>query len=141
MEFSPKTHGRRSIRLQGYDYSQAGAYFVTIVAWRREMLFGEMVDGKTPQGGHLVLNDFGRIVCEEWERTAAVRPRVELGVYIVMPNHIHGILVFTDNVMNDVTVGADGRPPLRGCIIQAILPYNFVNPFRWEASCQNQNVP
>jgi len=100
MEFGPKIHGRRSIRLQGYDYSQAGAYFVTVVAWRREMLFGEMVDGKTPQGVCVVLNDFGRIVCEEWERTAAVRPRVELGAYIVMPNHIHGILVFRTHLKN-----------------------------------------
>ena len=103
MEFGPKIHGRRSIRLQGYDYSQASAYFVTIVAWRREMLFGEIVDGKT------VLNDFGEIVRAEWERTAAVRPHVDLGAFVVMPNHIHGILVFTDNLMNDVTVGATRR--------------------------------
>ena len=126
MEFGPKIHGRRSIRLQGYDYSQAGAYFVTIVAWRREMLFGEMVDGKTPQGGHLVLNDFGRIVCEEWERTAAVRQHVDLGAFVVMPNHIHGILVFTDNLMNDVTVGATRRvaptrPTLRSGSLGAVI--------------------
>ena len=90
------------------------------------MLFGEMVDGKTPQGGHVVLNDFGRIVCEEWERTAAVRPRVELGAYIVVPNHIHGILVFTDNLMNDVTVGATRRvaptrPTLRSGSLGAVI--------------------
>lgn len=109
MEFSPKIHDRRSIRLQGYDYTQAGAYFVTIVAWRREMLFGEIVDGETPQGGHVVLNDLGKIVHTEWERTAAVRPHVELGAFVVMPNHVHGILVFTDNVMNDVNVGATRR--------------------------------
>ena len=56
MKFDPKIHHRRSIRLQGYDYSQAGAYFVTIVAWQREMLFGEIVDGE------MKLNEFGEIV-------------------------------------------------------------------------------
>ncbi|HAV77112.1 MAG TPA: transposase [Anaerolineae bacterium] len=84
-------HHRRSIRLNGYDYSQAGAYFVTIVAWQREMLFGEIV------GGEMQLNDFGEIVRDEWERTEIVRPNVELGEYIVMPNHVHGILIFIDD--------------------------------------------
>ena len=56
MKFDPKIHHRRSIRLKEYDYSQAGAYFVTIVAWQREVLFGEIVNGE------MVLNDFGKIV-------------------------------------------------------------------------------
>lgn len=92
MKFDPEIYHRRSIRLKGYDYSQAGAYFVTIVAWQREMLFGEIVDGES------VLNELGEIVREEWERTAVVRPNVELGEYVVMPNHFHGILVFHENV-------------------------------------------
>jgi putative transposase len=45
-KFNPEIHHRRSIRLKGYDYSQAGAYFVTVVAWQRECLFGEIVDGE-----------------------------------------------------------------------------------------------
>ncbi len=52
MKFDPKIHHRRSIRLQGYDYSQAGAYFVTIVAWQREMLFGDIVDGEMDLNRH-----------------------------------------------------------------------------------------
>ena len=99
MKFDPKIHHRRSIRLQGYDYSQAGAYFVTIIAWQREMLFGEIVNEE------MKLNDFGKIVQDEWEQTAIVRPNVELGEYIVMPNHFHGILVFVD----DGNVGATRR--------------------------------
>lgn len=59
MKFDPQKHHRRSIRLQGYDYSQAGAYFVTVVAWQRECLFGKIVDGV------MVWNDFGRIIQEE----------------------------------------------------------------------------
>ena len=92
MKFDPQKHHRRSVRLKGYDYSQAGAYFVTIVAWQREMLFGGIVKGES------ILNEFGEIVREEWERTAVVRPNVELGEYVVMPNHFHGILVFRENV-------------------------------------------
>jgi REP element-mobilizing transposase RayT len=83
-----KRHHRRSIRLRGYDYTQAGAYFVTICTRNREPLFGQVVDGK------LELNDCGEIVKEEWFRTAEVRPNVELfeEEFVVMPNHIHGII-------------------------------------------------
>jgi putative transposase len=91
MKFDPQEHYRRSIRLKGYDYSQAGAYFVTIVTWQRECLFGEITDGE------MMLNEIGEIVREEWERTAAVRLNVELGEYVIMPNHVHGILVFVDD--------------------------------------------
>ena len=91
MTFSYQLH-RRSIRLPGYDYTQAGAYYVTIVTWRRDCLFGEVVDGV------MILNDFGKIVEEEWERTPIVRSNVELGAYMVMPNHFHGILIVADGV-------------------------------------------
>jgi putative transposase len=100
-KFDPKIHHRRSIRLKGYDYSQAGEYFVTIVAWQRDCLFGEVVDGE------MILNDYGLIVQQEWERTAVVRPNVELGAYVVMPNHFHGLLIFVDDVA--YTVGATRR--------------------------------
>jgi len=91
MNFAPQEHHRRSIRLKGYDYSQAGAYFVTIVTWQRECLFGKIEQGR------MGLNEIGEIVREEWERTAVVRQNVELGEYVIMPNHVHGILVFVDD--------------------------------------------
>jgi REP element-mobilizing transposase RayT len=109
MKFDPKVHHRRSIRLKGYDYSQAGAYFVTIVAWQRECLFGEIVGGGTLHECNMVLNELGEIVREEWERTAFVRPNVELGEYIIMPNHVHGILVFVDDMAGATRVGASRR--------------------------------
>jgi len=90
MKFDPKIHHRRSIRLQGYDYSQAGAYFVTIVAWQREMLFGEIMDGM------MKLNEFGRIVSEKWQWLEMQYEYVELGEWVIMPNHFHGILVIHD---------------------------------------------
>jgi REP element-mobilizing transposase RayT len=90
MKFDPKIHHRRSIRLQGYDYSQAGAYFVTIATWQREMLFGETVDGD------MQLNDFGKIVSEKWQWLETQYEYVELGAWVVRPNHFHGILLIHD---------------------------------------------
>ena len=88
MTYDPRKHHRCSIRLKGYDYTQAGAYFVTFVAHDRECLFGEVVDGV------MWLNAFGEIVRDEWFRTAVVRPYVMLDPdeFVVMPNHVHGII-------------------------------------------------
>jgi len=91
MKFDPKIHHRHSIRLQGYDYSQAGAYFVTIVAWQREMLFGEIINGE------MKLNEFGEIVSQKWQWLETQYEYVELCAWVIMPNHHHGILVIHDD--------------------------------------------
>jgi len=77
---------RRRLRLCGYDYSQAGAYFLTICTHDREYLFGEILKGK------MRLNGWGMIVRDEWARTARLRKNVEVGAFVIMPNHIHGII-------------------------------------------------
>ena len=87
MKYDQQKFHRRSIRLQGFDYSSAGAYFVTIVAWRREMLFGDVVDGE------MKLNQIGEIVSDKWRWLESQYEYVELGAWIVMPNHFPGILV------------------------------------------------
>ena len=84
-------HHRRSIRLKGYDYSQPGAYFITICAHNRKPLFGNVVKGK------MRLNALGEIVRHEWLRTADIRPNVELDAFVLMPNHIHGIIILHDD--------------------------------------------
>ncbi|RMF88108.1 MAG: transposase [Nitrospinota bacterium] len=91
--FSSTRH-RRSIRLSGYDYTQPGAYFVTICTQKHRHLFGEVVDGKVR------LSTSGSIVHEEWFRTARLRPSVVLYAdeFVVMPNHIHGIIWIRDQV-------------------------------------------
>lgn len=91
-KFDPRKHHRRSIRLKGYDYSEAGAYYVTIVAWHRECLFGEVVNGE------MVLNDMGKIVKWEWMEIPKRLSFIVLGAFIVMPNHFHGILFFHETV-------------------------------------------
>jgi REP element-mobilizing transposase RayT len=82
--------GRRSIRLHDYDYSQPGAYFVTICALDRECLFGDVRCGK------MALNELGKIVAESWQWLERQYEYVVLDEWVVMPNHLHGIVVITD---------------------------------------------
>ncbi|TFG43346.1 MAG: hypothetical protein E4H43_01840 [Bacteroidia bacterium] len=84
--YNPNTHHRRSIRLKGYDYSQAGLYFITICVKDRECLFGEIIHGK------IILNYAGKIADECWLKIPKHFPNAVLHEYIVMPNHIHGII-------------------------------------------------
>lgn len=96
-KFDPHRRQRQSIRLKEYDYNRAGAYFVTIVTRQRDGLFGAAVNGETPPGGHVVLSDFGAIADECWRAIPEHFPFVELGAYVVMPNHVHGIIVIRDD--------------------------------------------
>ena len=75
-----------SRRLDGWDYTQSSVYFVTVCTHNRKCLFGAVDDGS------MALNAFGRIVAEEWHRTGEKRDRVALDAFVVMPNHVHGIL-------------------------------------------------
>jgi putative transposase len=90
MKFDPADHHRKSIRLKGYDYAQSGGYYVTLVAFRRECLFGEIVEGKVHP------SPLGKIVDECWRSIPEHFPNVELDAYVVMPNHIHGIIIIFD---------------------------------------------
>jgi REP element-mobilizing transposase RayT len=101
--FGPKRHNRRSIRLCGYDYAQAGAYFVTIVTQGRECLFGQVV------GGEMRLNDAGRMMWDEWKALGQRFPSVELDEFVVMPNHIHGIVRIVEASVVDAHDGATTR--------------------------------
>ena len=89
-KFDPKRHHRRSIRLKGYDYSQAGAYYVTIVTWHRELLFGEIVNKE------MRLNPFGEIVQKWWREIPTHFPNTETGAFVIMPNHVHGIIFIVE---------------------------------------------
>ncbi len=86
MTYNPTIHRRKSIRLQGYDYSQAGLYFITVCTHNRVPLFGEIVDGV------MVLNTAGQIVEKCWCAMPDHFPQVTLDEFVVMPNHVHGII-------------------------------------------------
>lgn len=89
MKFNPEIHRRRSIRLKNYDYSQAGAYFVTLCTHNRECLFGEILDDV------LQLNESGRVLQKTWEDLPNHYHHVELDAWIIMPNHVHGVIILT----------------------------------------------
>src|SRR5512147_1358322 len=99
MPFDPFKHHRRSIRLKRYDYSQAGAYFVTICTQNRECLFGEIVRGE------MCLNDAGMMMVRWWDELSNKFPTFDPDAFVVMPNHIHCIVV-----INDVGATLGGRP-------------------------------
>ena len=94
MKYDPNKHHRRSIRLKGYDYTKAGAYFITICTWQREHLFGDIVNGE------MQLSRYGETVRFNWDILPKRYRNVELDAFIIMPNHIHGIIVLKDNALD-----------------------------------------
>jgi putative transposase len=92
---------RNTTRLREYDYALNGAYFITICAFKREHLFGNILEG------HMQHNAIGQIVLEEWERMGELRAEVSLDAFVMMPNHVHGV------VLIESTVGARLASPLR----------------------------
>jgi putative transposase len=112
MPYDPARHHRRSIRLQGYDYTRPGAYFVTIVTQGRACLFGEVM------AGEMRMNDAGRMVQQVWDELALFYEGVQTDAFIVMPNHVHGIIILTGNVRATPHVHPDEmavRATPRGC--------------------------
>ncbi len=95
MLYNSNIHHRRSIRLKGYDYSQDGLYFITICIQDRKCLFGE-ITGASPAGAQMELNELGSIAYEQWQKLPERFTNIELDVFQIMPNHIHGIIVLTD---------------------------------------------
>jgi len=101
MTYDPEKHHRRSIRLKGYDYTQPGAYFITICTQGRECLFGEIIDGE------MHLNEAGQIVVQTWQDLPNHISNVQLDAFVVMPNHVHGIIIITERAGG---IGAGFKP-------------------------------
>jgi REP element-mobilizing transposase RayT len=105
MNANPDHPARRSIRLQDYDYADEGAYFVTICTHGRVCAFGDVVNGA------MRLNRVGEIVTECWNTIPTHFPGVKLDTSIVMPNHVHGIIVIAERMRH--VVGATHGSPLQ----------------------------
>ena len=101
MKYNPDNHHRRSIRLKGYDYSQAGLYFITICTQNSLHLFVKITNDE------MILNDAGMMIEKWWYELKNRFPNIELDEFIVMPNHFHGIIQIINT--NTATVGADTR--------------------------------
>lgn len=90
-------HDRRSTRWRGFDYTSPGAYFITIATHRRARLFGEII------GGTMRLSAHGEVVRTEWYRSTTVRPRMALDAFVVMPDHVHGMVLLGETAWTDLT--------------------------------------
>ncbi len=104
MKHTYQKHNRRSLRLKGYDYSQAGLYFITLNCQNRHHLFGEI------QNGIMCLNKFGTIAHENWLKTPSIRSNVRLGAFVIMPDHMHGILQILESKGSKRLVGKFQSP-------------------------------
>ena len=95
-KFDHRKQHLRSIRLKNYDYRSEGAYYVTIVTYERECLFGEILDNE------MHLSTYGEIVQKWWNELIIHFQNVETGAFIIMPNHIHGIIFITNERRGEV---------------------------------------
>jgi len=148
-KFDPNKHHRRSIRLPGYDYSQPDAYYVTIVTWHRECLFGEVANEA------MQLNKFGLVTKQQWEKLPKRFPNIELGAFIIMPNHMHGIIVITSSRgtaenWHDLDGESSSRAPttreafqkpVKGSIPTIIRSYKSAVAYRINLMRRTQGVP
>ena len=108
MKYNSDIHHRQSIRLQGYDYSQKGMYFVTICAQNKECLFGKIENSK------MILNDAGNMIAVWWQKLFEKFSGIVMDEYVVMPNHLHGIIQIIGNIQSRRNIlGENMVSPLR----------------------------
>lgn len=127
MPFDPAIHHRHTIRLQDYDYTCAGAYFITLVTAGRECIFSAI------DGGEMQLSQIGKIARQEWENLPVRFPGLSLGEYVIMPNHIHGIMCIAVNATHNV--GATHANPKR------ITPGKLTDPTEYFAGNSGSPLP
>jgi REP element-mobilizing transposase RayT len=143
--FNPNLHHRHSNRLRGYDYSKEGAYFITICTQNQECLFGEILDGR------MVLNDAGKMIQSVWDELPQHYPGVDIDAFVIMPNHVHGILVFENRVgagspcpkdrINCDTGKGAGTAPLRKTLGSVVAYFKYkstksINKFQDTSGCR-----
>jgi putative transposase len=164
MKYDPDFNHRQSIRLNGYDYSASGAYFITICTHEREHLFGDIAN-ETMQ-----FNTCGDIARSHWQQLSQRHPNIIMDESIVMPNHLHGIIIlessmgitksiseiirgfktFSAKVINK-KLGLRGVPVWQRSYYDRIIrneleldrvrQYIINNPQNWDADKNNQNQP
>jgi putative transposase len=126
MKFNPEIHHRRSIRLREYDYVQIGMYFVTICVQDRECLLGKITNRQ------IILNEYGNVVNEFWRNLSVHFSHIELDSFVIMPNHMHGIIVINNDCRGEVSSPLSGinkykkggeTPPLRKRTLGQIIGY------------------
>ncbi len=102
-DFDPQIHHRKSIRMRGYDYASKGAYYLTICTHRHSCLFGNVEFPK------LLLNDVGLMIQKTWDEMPQFYEGVELDLRIVMPNHLQGIILLSNESAPDAKMWTLGE--------------------------------
>lgn len=122
IKYNPETHHRRSIRIEEYDYSQEGLYFITICTFNYKRLFGYI------DNGEMVLGEYGEIVHNEWLRTGEMRKNIILNEFVMMPNHMHGIIEIDGSTCRGTSL-VPLYTVIQGTRAQSIVPLqnNLVN--------------
>jgi putative transposase len=118
MSFDPESHHRRSIRLKGYDYTTVGGYFVTICTAKREHLFGAI------ENADMKLNSFGRIVHDHWHNLPSHYPTIMLDEFVIMPNHIHGIIFLADKPKEQTIEASKIKYPALSEVVRAFKSFS-----------------
>jgi REP element-mobilizing transposase RayT len=150
MKFDSRIHQRHSIRLRDYDYSQTGGYFVTIVTYQRKCLFGQVVNGV------MTFDESGVIAKQQWERLSRRFPNTEISEFIIMPNHIHGIIEILEESRRGTAEGLNGlisrsyrraptkeqfQKPIKGSIPTIIRSYKSAVTYRINLLRGSANMP
>ncbi|QJB43354.1 transposase [Dolichospermum flos-aquae] len=124
MPYNSNIHHRRSIRLKVYDYTQQGAYFVTICTHQRNCLFGEIVDGE------IKLNTNGEIARGSWLSIPRYFKNVELDEFVIMPNHLHGIIIIeSSEVAGEALANQDFSQSFSEVVGEALANQDFSQLF------------
>jgi REP element-mobilizing transposase RayT len=109
--FSSQINTRHSLRLKAYNYSTAGAYFITMCTKNRECLFGQINVGAGPCAcPPVVMSDAGRMVTNVWRQIPDYYPSIVVDEFVLMPNHIHGIIIIADVGYIESPELPSGRP-------------------------------
>ena len=162
MQYNSDIHHRQSTRLNGYDYSRAGAYFITICTHDREHLFGEIVNGT------MELNKLGNVAQSHWQQPLQHHSNIIMDESIVMPNHLHGIIILESSTGSTKSISEiirgfktfsakaiNKKRGLRGVPVwqrnyydriirnelelDRVRQYIINNPQNWDADKNNQN--
>ncbi|OGI20681.1 MAG: hypothetical protein A3B68_09050 [Candidatus Melainabacteria bacterium RIFCSPHIGHO2_02_FULL_34_12] len=118
--YNPAIHHRRSIRLKEFNYSQNGYYFITICTKNRECYLGKIINKK------MTLSNEGKIVLQYWNELPNHFSNVGLDEYVIMPNHLHGIIVIENDLNNDnrnAQCRGGVTPPLQHYTLGQIIAY------------------
>jgi putative transposase len=132
MKYNSDRHHRRSIRLPGYDYSQPGVYFVTICSHQRECIFGAVLDRT------MCLSQSGEIVEQCWSTLSNHFVFIDLDTHVVMPNHVHGIIMIKDYGQMNIIVSSGTKPRSLASIIQN---FKSVSTRKVNQLSQNDGAP